>query len=79
MTTATVESVASFLPERSVRIEELGEHLGLRRAELERWRRENPRAVGDSHEFQATILPRLASVPLNEIMAAWGIAKSKHQ
>jgi len=34
MSTATVESVASFLPERSVRIEELGEHLGLRRAEL---------------------------------------------
>jgi 3-oxoacyl-[acyl-carrier-protein] synthase III len=34
MSTATLESVASFLPERSVRIEELGEHLGLRRAEL---------------------------------------------
>jgi 3-oxoacyl-[acyl-carrier-protein] synthase-3 len=31
---ATLESVASFLPERSVRIEDLGEHLGLRRAEL---------------------------------------------
>jgi len=31
---ATIERVASFLPDRSVRIEDLGEHLGLRRAEL---------------------------------------------
>jgi 3-oxoacyl-[acyl-carrier-protein] synthase III len=34
MSTATLERIESFLPERSVRIEELGEHLGLRRAEL---------------------------------------------
>lgn len=30
----TLERIESFLPERSIRIEELGEHLGLRRAEL---------------------------------------------
>ncbi|MFG2875416.1 3-oxoacyl-[acyl-carrier-protein] synthase III C-terminal domain-containing protein [Streptomyces sp. NPDC048337] len=30
----TLERIESYLPERSVRIEELGEHLGLRRAEL---------------------------------------------
>jgi len=30
----TIERVESFLPDRSIRIEELGEHLGLRRAEL---------------------------------------------
>ncbi|MGP3983171.1 3-oxoacyl-[acyl-carrier-protein] synthase III C-terminal domain-containing protein [Streptomyces sp. KR80] len=30
----TLERIESYLPERSIRIEELGEHLGLRRAEL---------------------------------------------
>jgi 3-oxoacyl-[acyl-carrier-protein] synthase-3 len=30
----TIERIESYLPERSVRIEELGEHLGLKRAEL---------------------------------------------
>ena len=34
MSAATLERIESFLPERSVRIEELGERLGLRRAEL---------------------------------------------
>ncbi|WP_188316457.1 3-oxoacyl-[acyl-carrier-protein] synthase III C-terminal domain-containing protein [Solihabitans fulvus] len=34
MPATTLERIASFLPERSVRIEELGERLGLRRAEL---------------------------------------------
>jgi 3-oxoacyl-[acyl-carrier-protein] synthase-3 len=34
MSTATLERIESFLPERSVRIEDLAEHLGLRRAEL---------------------------------------------
>jgi 3-oxoacyl-[acyl-carrier-protein] synthase-3 len=32
--TTTLERIESYLPERSIRIEELGEHLGLRRAEL---------------------------------------------
>ncbi|MEV6908151.1 ketoacyl-ACP synthase III family protein [Amycolatopsis sp. NPDC051071] len=34
MGATTLERVESFVPERSVRIEELGEHLGLRRPEL---------------------------------------------
>lgn len=34
MARTTLERVESYLPERSVRIEELSEHLGLRRAEL---------------------------------------------
>ncbi|OKK00248.1 3-oxoacyl-ACP synthase [Amycolatopsis sp. CB00013] len=34
MGATTLERVESFVPDRSVRIEELGEHLGLRRAEL---------------------------------------------
>jgi 3-oxoacyl-[acyl-carrier-protein] synthase-3 len=34
MSATTVERVESFVPERSLRIEELGEHLGLNRAEL---------------------------------------------
>lgn len=46
--------------------------IAAKRAELERWRKENPDASADSEDFRSLILPGLAQIQikLSEIMTA---------
>jgi hypothetical protein len=46
------------------------------RAAQEQWRRDNPDAIVNREDFRRIIQPRLASVPLANIMAATGCTKS---
>jgi CRISPR-associated endonuclease Cas1 len=53
-----------------------GRAIAASRAELERWKSENPDARTDPDAFRREILPGLQDVKLREIMAATGMAKS---
>jgi hypothetical protein len=53
-----------------------GRAIAASRAELERWKSENPDARNDPEAFRREILPGLQGVKLRDIMAATGMSKS---
>ena len=53
-----------------------GPAIAAQRAELERWRIENPGRTGDAEAYRTTILPALASIKLAAIMSTLDVAKS---